>query len=57
MGVIDDYFAKIEPPERTELERIRRIVHETVPEAKEVITYGMPGFKYQGKVSCWVQCP
>ncbi len=49
MSVIDDYFEKIPPPERAELERIRRIVHETAPDAVEVITYGMPGYKYQKK--------
>jgi uncharacterized protein YdhG (YjbR/CyaY superfamily) len=49
MTVIDDYFAKVEPPQRKELERIRRIVKDVVPEAVEVISYGMPGFKYKGR--------
>lgn len=49
MSVIDDYFAKLTTPEREALERVRRIVLATAPTATEVITYGMPGFKYQGK--------
>jgi uncharacterized protein YdhG (YjbR/CyaY superfamily) len=49
MTVIDEYFENIEPNERAELERIRAIVHETAPSAEEVITYGMPGFKYHKK--------
>jgi uncharacterized protein YdhG (YjbR/CyaY superfamily) len=49
MTVIDDYLAKIDAPQRAELERIRKIVKTTVPEVKEVISYGMPGFKYKDK--------
>lgn len=49
MTVIDDYFEKISYKESAELERIRRIVKTTIPEAEEVVSYGMPGFKYKGK--------
>jgi len=49
MSVIDDYLDRFSGPERAELEKIRSIVNETVPEAEEVITYSMPGFKYKGK--------
>lgn len=49
MSVIDDYLSKYSGPEKVELEKIRSIVNETVPEAEEVITYSMPGFKYNGK--------
>ncbi len=49
MSVIDDYLDKFSGQERTEIEKIRFIVQATVPDAKEAITYGMPGFKYKGK--------
>jgi uncharacterized protein YdhG (YjbR/CyaY superfamily) len=49
MSVIDDLLEKTEPPERIELERIRRFVHAVCPECMEIQTYGMPGFKYKGK--------
>ena len=49
MSVIDEYLANFEAPQRAALERIRKIVHDVAPEAEEVITYGMPGFKYNGK--------
>jgi uncharacterized protein YdhG (YjbR/CyaY superfamily) len=49
MSVIDAYLAKIDEPQRAELERIRQIVKLTLPEAEEVITYGMPGFNYKQK--------
>jgi len=49
MTVIDEYFEKIGNGERIELQRIRNIVKETVKEAEEVVSYGMPGFNYNGK--------
>ncbi|HSW37711.1 MAG TPA: DUF1801 domain-containing protein [Candidatus Saccharimonadales bacterium] len=49
MSVIDDYLKEVEPAQRAELERIRQIVRKLVPEAEEVISYGMPAFKYKNK--------
>lgn len=49
MSVVDDYLARIDAPKRTALARIRKIVRRVVPEAEEVISYGMPAFKYKGK--------
>jgi len=49
MSVIDNYLEKVSQPQKAELERIRKIVKQTVPEAEEVISYGMPGFKYNKK--------
>ena len=37
MSVIDEYLANVDAPQRAELERIRKIVKQTVPEAEEVI--------------------
>jgi uncharacterized protein YdhG (YjbR/CyaY superfamily) len=48
MSVIDDYVAQYSGPEKVALENIRSIVQTTVPDAEEVITYSMPGFKYKG---------
>ena len=49
MTVIDEYLQNVAPAEKAELERIRKIIHDTAPVAEEVITYAMPGFKYKGK--------
>jgi uncharacterized protein YdhG (YjbR/CyaY superfamily) len=49
MTVIDEYLKNVNEAERSELERIRGIVKQVAPEAEEVISYGMPGFKYRGK--------
>ena len=49
MDPIDTHFAKIEPKQRAELERIRKVIKQTAPEAEEQISYGMPAFKYKKK--------
>lgn len=49
MSIIDDYLQNVAEPQKSELERIRAFIKKTVPDAEEVITYGMPGFKYKKK--------
>lgn len=49
MSAIDTYLNKISEPQKTELERVQKIIAETVPDATEAISYGMPGYKYNGK--------
>ncbi len=49
MTVIDNYLKNIEPAKREQLERIRKIAKQVVPDAQEVISYGMPTLKYKGK--------
>lgn len=47
--LVDKYLSKVSVPNRSELERVRLIVKKVAPEATEVISYGMPGFKYKGQ--------
>lgn len=47
MSVIDDYLARLPAPHRAALERIRQIVKRDIPDVEEVISYGMPAFKYK----------
>ena len=49
MTVIDDYLTTVEPSKRKELERIRTLAQQSVPDAEEAIVYGMPTLKYHGK--------
>jgi uncharacterized protein YdhG (YjbR/CyaY superfamily) len=49
MTVIDDYLKKIEPTNRAALERIREIAKQVVPDATEILSYGMPTMQYKGK--------
>jgi len=47
---IDDYLAALDEPRRGTLERLRRTILEIVPDAEQCISYGMPGFRLDGKV-------
>lgn len=46
---MDNYLNSVTKPQKTELKRLQNIIAKTVPEAIEVISYGMPGYKYKGK--------
>jgi uncharacterized protein YdhG (YjbR/CyaY superfamily) len=45
---IDEYLFDIPENQRLALEELRQIIRETAPNAEEVISYGMPAFKYHG---------
>jgi uncharacterized protein YdhG (YjbR/CyaY superfamily) len=48
---VDEYLAGIPEPARTTLNKIRATIQSVVPaEATEVISYGVPTFKYNGPV-------
>ncbi len=49
MTVIDEYLEKIEPSRREQLERIRALARQAVPDAEEAISYRMPTLRYRGK--------
>ena len=46
---IDEYLADVPEPARTTLQKLRETIRSVVPkEATEVISYGMPAFRYKG---------
>jgi uncharacterized protein YdhG (YjbR/CyaY superfamily) len=47
MSSFEEYLATIPEPQQAELQRIRRFVRRTVPEAEEGTSYGMPAFRYK----------
>ncbi|NTW61526.1 DUF1801 domain-containing protein [Candidatus Saccharibacteria bacterium] len=49
MNEIDRYLGQLKSDQRRELTRIRSIVNNFLPDAEEVISYAMPGFKYKDK--------
>lgn len=49
MSAIEDYLESATPSQRAEFKRVRAIVLQLVPDAEEVISYGMPAFKYNKK--------
>jgi uncharacterized protein YdhG (YjbR/CyaY superfamily) len=48
---VDEYLSSVPEPARTTLNTIRAVIRSVVPaEATEVISYGVPTFKYNGPV-------
>lgn len=51
--MVDDYLAAVPEPARSTLEKVRTTIRSVVPkETEEVISYGIPAFKYK-KVLVW----
>ena len=46
---VDAYLRGVEEPKRSALQTLRRTILELLPEAEEVISYGVPAFRVQGK--------
>lgn len=47
---IDDYLAGVPEPQRSTLEAVRATILRVVPDAEQTISYGMPAFRFEGKV-------
>jgi uncharacterized protein YdhG (YjbR/CyaY superfamily) len=46
---VEEYLARLPEPARTTLSKVRAAIRASAgPEATEVISYGMPGFRYKG---------
>jgi uncharacterized protein YdhG (YjbR/CyaY superfamily) len=46
---VDAYLAALPADQRAALERLRARIRQVVPEAEELISYGMPAFKLRGR--------
>jgi uncharacterized protein YdhG (YjbR/CyaY superfamily) len=46
---VDEYLRALEEPKRSTLRTLRRTILEVIPDAEEVISYGVPAFRVQGK--------
>jgi uncharacterized protein YdhG (YjbR/CyaY superfamily) len=49
MQEIEDYINNFPLKVQTILKKIRKLIKKTCPEAKELFSYGMPGYKLNGK--------
>ena len=47
---VDEYLASLDEPKRTTLGQLRRTIVQTIPDAEQCISYGMPAFRLHGKV-------
>ena len=46
------YIARIPEPQKSTLVQLRKTIQEIIPNAEEVISYGFPGYRLNGKVIC-----
>ncbi len=46
---MDGYLSALQEPQRSALQTLRRTILEIVPEAEEVISYGLPAFRVRGE--------
>lgn len=48
---VEKYLEDVTPDERRVLEQMRRTIRKACPNAEEVISYGMPAYKYHGMLA------
>lgn len=49
---VNAHLARVPQPQRSTLEELRKTILEIIPEAEEVISYGFPGYRINGKIIC-----
>jgi uncharacterized protein YdhG (YjbR/CyaY superfamily) len=47
---IDEYLAPVKGVKRAALDKLRETIRAIVPQAEERISYGMPAFRFNGKI-------
>jgi uncharacterized protein YdhG (YjbR/CyaY superfamily) len=50
---VEAYLARLPDVQRATLEKVRETIRSIVPEATEAISYGIPGFRLNGKGLVW----
>jgi uncharacterized protein YdhG (YjbR/CyaY superfamily) len=46
------HLSKVTQPQKATLLELRKTILEIIPEAEEVISYGFPGYRINGKIIC-----
>lgn len=47
-STVDEYIAQFAPETQRTLQQVRALIKKTAPDAEEVISYAMPGYKWNG---------
>ena len=48
---VDSYIANSSREARPKLEELRKLIRSTIPEAEEIIWYGVPFYRYHGELA------
>lgn len=49
---VDAHLKNVPSPQKETLNQLRATIREIIPEAEEVISYGFPGYRLNGKIIC-----
>ncbi len=49
MNVVDEYLMQLDEPSKSLLTKVCKLIKQLAPDATEVISYGMPGYKYKNE--------
>lgn len=52
-ATIDEYLASLDADQRGALQKLRKTIRAAAPGVEECISYGMPGFRYKGRMLVW----
>jgi uncharacterized protein YdhG (YjbR/CyaY superfamily) len=53
-ATVDEYLAGVpDDDKRAALQKLRKTIKAALPRAEECISYGMPAFRYDGRVIAW----
>ncbi|HKD18072.1 MAG TPA: DUF1801 domain-containing protein [Thermoanaerobaculia bacterium] len=50
---VNEYLAGLRPGQRTALGKLRRAIRAAAPKAEERISYGIPGYRLDGRMLVW----
>jgi uncharacterized protein YdhG (YjbR/CyaY superfamily) len=53
---VTEYLAQVPKAQRPLIEALRKAIKETAPDAEEVISYNMPGFRWNGMLVWYAAC-
>ncbi len=53
-ATVDEYLAAVpDDHKRAALQKLRRTIKAALPRAEECISYGLPAFRYEGRMVAW----
>lgn len=50
---VDEYISRLPAAAKAKAEEIRQLILAVAPQAEEVMSYGMPYYRYKGRLAYW----